>query len=47
MSKKRFIASVIKTAKTDAPALPWQRGSHRAAMIAVRRAPVANKLRTA
>ncbi|MDQ7070927.1 MAG: hypothetical protein Q9M48_09365 [Rhodobacterales bacterium] len=32
----RFIKSVIATAKSELPALPWQRGGHRAALIASR-----------
>ena len=46
MSKKRFIASVVRTAKSETPALPWERGARRLAVIAERRAPKA-KLRTA
>lgn len=32
----RFIKSVIATSKTELSALPWQRGGHRAALIASR-----------
>lgn len=39
MSKQRFIKSVVKSAKTEKPALPWQRGTARAAMTAKRKAP--------
>jgi hypothetical protein len=34
--KARFIASVVKTAKSDIPALPFGRGARRAAFIAKR-----------
>lgn len=34
--KSRFIASVVKTAKSDMPALPFERGARRAAFIAKR-----------
>ena len=34
--KARFIASVIKTAKTETPQLVFQRGSMRTALIAKR-----------
>ncbi|WP_353345043.1 hypothetical protein [Litorivita sp. NS0012-18] len=34
--QSRFIKSVIETSKSDMPALPWARGSARAAMIARR-----------
>jgi hypothetical protein len=34
--KTRFIASVVETAKTDTPLLPFARGARRAAFIAKR-----------
>jgi hypothetical protein len=34
--KARFIASAVKTAKSDIPALPFERGARRAAFIAKR-----------
>ncbi|WP_424433782.1 hypothetical protein [Planktotalea sp.] len=34
--KARFIASVVNTAKTDMPRLPFERGATRAAFIAKR-----------
>ena len=37
MAKQRFIKSVITTAATDMPALPWTRGARRAAFIAKRK----------
>lgn len=36
--KTRFLASVVKTSKTTAPALPFARGARRDAFIAKRRA---------
>ena len=36
--KARFIASVVNTAKSDAPTLPFERGARRAAFIAKRNA---------
>ena len=39
MSKnKRFIKSIVATAKADTPAMPWARGQRRAAFIAKRNA---------
>lgn len=44
MTNTRFIKSVVKTAKTDIPQMPWARGSRRAAFIAKRQAqPVLRK----
>mgnify|MGYP006284591129 CR=1 FL=1 len=37
----RWMKSAIAAAKTETTALPWQRGSRRARMIARRRAPQA------
>ena len=37
-SKRRFVASITATAKSDMPSLPFQRGAPRAAMIARREA---------
>ncbi|WP_439143826.1 hypothetical protein [Planktotalea sp.] len=34
--KARFIASVVNTAKSEVPALPFERGARRAAFIAKR-----------
>ena len=34
--KARFIASVVNTAKSELPALPFERGARRAAFIAKR-----------
>ncbi|WP_293451790.1 hypothetical protein [Planktotalea sp.] len=34
--KARFIASVVETAKSDIPALPFARGARRAAFITKR-----------
>ncbi|MGH1577900.1 hypothetical protein [Planktotalea sp.] len=34
--KARFIASVVNSAKSDIPALPFERGARRAAFIAKR-----------
>jgi len=34
--RTRFIASVVKAAKTETPAVPFQRGLRRAAYIAKR-----------
>ena len=34
--KARFIASVVKTTKSDIPALPFERGARREAFIAKR-----------
>lgn len=33
---QRFITSIVKTAKAETPALPFQRGARRAAFIAKR-----------
>lgn len=38
--KVRFIKSVVETAKSDTPAMPWARGARRAAFIAKRNAVV-------
>ena len=35
-TQKRWIKSVIATAQQDSPALPWQRGTRRAAYVAKR-----------
>lgn len=40
MAKARFIKSVVKTAQSDTPQLPWVRGTRRAAFIAKRDTPV-------
>ena len=36
IAKKRFIASAIKSAQQDVLAMPWARGTRRAAFIAKR-----------
>ena len=36
--KARFIASIVNTAKSETPALPFARGARRAAFIAKRNA---------
>ncbi len=37
MSKQaRFIKSIVATASSDTPAMPWARGARRAAFIAAR-----------
>ena len=36
MKQKRWIKTVIETARTEAPALPWARGTRRGEMIARR-----------
>lgn len=44
MKQKRWMKTVVETAKVDVPALPWHRGKARAAMIAKRSAPKTAKL---
>lgn len=41
--KRRFIISIITTARNGAPRLPFERGAPRAAMIARRKAAVDDK----
>ncbi|MEQ9694868.1 hypothetical protein [Shimia sp. SDUM112013] len=36
--KTRFIKSVVAGAKSDVPAMPWERGARRKAFIAKRKA---------
>lgn len=43
--KTRFITSAVATASGDMPALPFQRGAPRKAMIARRKAKAAPALR--
>ncbi|MDQ2094908.1 hypothetical protein [Rhodalgimonas zhirmunskyi] len=38
--QRRWIKSAIETAKTETPALPWQRGARRSTFISSRSAPV-------
>ncbi|MDP2495551.1 hypothetical protein Q8W25_16085 [Shimia thalassica] len=35
--KTRFIKSVVAGSKSDAPAMPWERGARRTAFIAKRK----------
>lgn len=37
--QRRWIKSAIETAKTETPALPWQRGARRTAFITSRNTP--------
>ncbi|UYV36711.1 hypothetical protein N4R57_17205 [Rhodobacteraceae bacterium D3-12] len=36
-TQKRWIKSILKTAQEETPALPWQRGSRRARLVATRK----------
>lgn len=38
MTNARFIKSVVTSAQTDTPQMPWARGKRRAAFIAKRKA---------